>query len=105
MWVNPSTPSAWPAWQIQYINQQGSIKQLDSLLAQCLLGHFNYNFPKMTCYEDWREVNFENLEPKNVSKLRAFTDAREFEYCPHCLVCYALKSIRHRRYEPWNIES
>ena len=91
--MNPRTPSAWPVWQTHYINQQDSIKQLDSLLAECLLGHFNCSFPKLADYEDWRQVNFENLEPKIVNKLRAFADAWEFEYCPACLVCHAMKTI------------
>ena len=69
---------------------------VDSLIAHCLLVHFYHQFPDLALYEDWRKVNFENIETAVEDKLNMLTHSKAFEFNPDCPVCYGLKTVFNR---------
>lgn len=72
-----------------YIKADGTmdIQPTDSLLAKCLLEHFNYRFPETAYYKDWHEVDSRNIKIEIVDKLRLLATSRNFGFCPSCSVC------------------
>jgi excisionase family DNA binding protein len=66
------------------------MEKIDAYLAACLFEHFNHQFPKLTHYKDWQEVNFENVKQEIMDKLLLLAHSRAFEICLSCQVCKAL---------------
>ena len=73
------------------IVEEGELKTVDSLLADCLLQHFNHRFPELAYYRDWREVNFRNIKQEIIDKLRLLVHSKNFGVCPTCPVCKDLQ--------------
>jgi len=71
--------------------EEGELKTVDSLLADCLLQHFNHRFPELAYYRDWREVDFRNIKQEIIDKLRLLVHSKNFGVCPTCPVCKDLQ--------------
>jgi len=62
-------------------------KPVDSTVAAYLLEHLNYRFPELACYENWDEVNLDNVQSWVVDKLRLLVHTKNFGICPTCPIC------------------
>ncbi|MFZ1915541.1 MAG: hypothetical protein WAU55_10795 [Dehalococcoidales bacterium] len=65
-------------------------KPIDSRQAQCLLEHFNEQFPQLDDYNYLRMLNFTNLQPKLLKKMCSWLENEEFRQYG-CYVCALLK--------------
>ena len=77
--------------EIDVIKGEYDFRQIDDILAKCLLEHFNSRFPELAFYEDWRAVNFLNVKHEVVEKLRVMALSKNFGVCPTCVVCRDLE--------------
>jgi len=94
--INPHTRKHWPMHFSEFPNPLDNSRRLDiykpidSLQAQCLLEHFNEQFPKSAYYNDWRMLNFTNLHPTLLRKMCSWLENEEFRKYG-CYVCWLLK--------------
>lgn len=77
--------------EIDVINGEFGLTHIDDMLAKCLLEHFNYRFPEMAYYKDWRDVSFANVKHEIAEQLRVMALSKNFGMCPTCLVCKDLE--------------
>jgi len=77
--------------RLDIMNGEYNIKQIDDILAQCLLEHFNHRFPKLAFYRHWRVVNFRNVKHEIAEQLRIMVLSKNFGVCPTCVVCKDLE--------------
>ena len=94
--INPMTKKSWPMGRSDFPNPLDNSRQLDirkpmdSLQAQCLLEHFNEQFPNLADYNYWRMLNFTDLQPTLIRKMCSWLENEEFRHYG-CYVCSLLK--------------
>jgi len=58
----------------------------DPYLAQCLLAHWNEQFPGLRL-DDWKEVTLANVTPRMVANLKLLAHSKVFKVTRSCPVC------------------
>ena len=65
--------------------------KLDDFMSRCLLAHFNYRFPNLAKYSDWRQITLETFDNEIFYKLEILKRSKNFGLAPLCPVCSDFK--------------